>query len=230
MQWFTRVYFLCNSRFYNPIIIYWETTFHAAPMRFDIVLFWLSCQNSNGVNFYNILTQEPDEKHLYSAGENYIGKRLCPTHKNSSIFRFTLISVLFFPLSTSSADTSPHSSPPRTIAEWADEWTNQEETGHHSPECHLGRYCIYAVDSVPFLQYFFPSSFMYCVISFVLAVCPGQAEEVFSYMAGDFMKPVVDIVDQLLTAGVNVTVYNGQLDLIVDTMGNLLKANSSFLC
>lgn len=36
------------------------------------------------------------------------------------------------------------------------------------------------------------------------------------------MKPVVDIVDQLLTAGVNVTVYNGQLDLIVDTMGNSL--------
>lgn len=41
-------------------------------------------------------------------------------------------------------------------------------------------------------------------------------------MAGDFMRPVVDVVDQLLTAGVNVTVYNGQLDLIVDTMGNLL--------
>lgn len=47
----------------------------------------------------------------------------------------------------------------------------------------------------------------------------GQAEEVFTNMAGDFMKPVVDIVDQLLTAGVKVTVYNGQLDLIVDTMG-----------
>lgn len=42
-------------------------------------------------------------------------------------------------------------------------------------------------------------------------------------MAGDFMRPVVDVVDQLLTAGVNVTVYNGQLDLIVDTMGNLLS-------
>ena len=33
------------------------------------------------------------------------------------------------------------------------------------------------------------------------------------------MKPVVSIVDELLEAGVNVTVYNGQLDLIVDTMG-----------
>ncbi|KAM9780660.1 retinoid-inducible serine carboxypeptidase [Neosynchiropus ocellatus] len=47
----------------------------------------------------------------------------------------------------------------------------------------------------------------------------GQSEDVFSYMSGDFMKPVVDIVDKLLSAGVNVTVYNGQLDLIVDTMG-----------
>lgn len=43
-------------------------------------------------------------------------------------------------------------------------------------------------------------------------------------MAGDFMRPVVDIVDQLLMAGVNVTVYNGQLDLIVDTMGNAAPA------
>ncbi|XP_034045575.1 retinoid-inducible serine carboxypeptidase [Thalassophryne amazonica] len=50
----------------------------------------------------------------------------------------------------------------------------------------------------------------------------GQAEKVFSNMAGDFMRPVVDIVDQLLTAGINVTVYNGQLDLIVDTMGQEL--------
>lgn len=38
-------------------------------------------------------------------------------------------------------------------------------------------------------------------------------------MVEDFMKPVIDIVDQLLAASVNVTVYNGQLDLIVDTMG-----------
>lgn len=33
------------------------------------------------------------------------------------------------------------------------------------------------------------------------------------------MKPAVSIVDELLEAGINVTVYNGQLDLIVDTMG-----------
>ncbi|KAF4012002.1 hypothetical protein G4228_003861 [Cervus hanglu yarkandensis] len=47
----------------------------------------------------------------------------------------------------------------------------------------------------------------------------GQATSVFLNMEGDFMKPVISIVDELLEAGVNVTVYNGQLDLIVDTMG-----------
>ncbi|KAM4034109.1 retinoid-inducible serine carboxypeptidase [Anomaloglossus baeobatrachus] len=47
----------------------------------------------------------------------------------------------------------------------------------------------------------------------------GQAAMVFENMAGDFMKPVVDVVDELLSAGINVTVYNGQLDLIVDTVG-----------
>lgn len=49
--------------------------------------------------------------------------------------------------------------------------------------------------------------------------CAGQATNVFLNMEGDFMKPVISIVDELLEAGVNVTVYNGQLDLIVDTMG-----------
>ncbi|XP_041073047.1 retinoid-inducible serine carboxypeptidase [Carcharodon carcharias] len=47
----------------------------------------------------------------------------------------------------------------------------------------------------------------------------GQSGDVFSNMEGDFMKPVIDIIDKLLLAGVNVTVYNGQLDLIVDTLG-----------
>ncbi|XP_039097098.1 retinoid-inducible serine carboxypeptidase isoform X2 [Hyaena hyaena] len=47
----------------------------------------------------------------------------------------------------------------------------------------------------------------------------GQSASVFQNMEGDFMKPVISVVDELLEAGVNVTVYNGQLDLIVDTMG-----------
>lgn len=41
------------------------------------------------------------------------------------------------------------------------------------------------------------------------------------------MKPVIDVVDELLAAGVNVTVYNGQLDLIVDTIGEL---RARYLC
>ncbi|CAO2580300.1 Retinoid-inducible serine carboxypeptidase [Lemmus lemmus] len=47
----------------------------------------------------------------------------------------------------------------------------------------------------------------------------AQSSYVFISMEGDFMKPAVHIVDELLEAGVNVIVYNGQLDLIVDTMG-----------
>lgn len=44
------------------------------------------------------------------------------------------------------------------------------------------------------------------------------------------MKPVVDVVDQLLSAGVNVTVYNGQLDLIVDTMGESAAERQASSC
>uniref|UniRef100_A0A8C9NZ83 Carboxypeptidase n=1 Tax=Spermophilus dauricus TaxID=99837 RepID=A0A8C9NZ83_SPEDA len=47
----------------------------------------------------------------------------------------------------------------------------------------------------------------------------AQSSSVFLNMEGDFMKPVISIVDELLEAGVNVTIYNGQLDLIVDTIG-----------
>ncbi|XP_034959731.2 retinoid-inducible serine carboxypeptidase [Zootoca vivipara] len=47
----------------------------------------------------------------------------------------------------------------------------------------------------------------------------GQSKDVFANMAEDFMKNVIDIVDDLLAAKVNVTVYNGQLDLIVSTIG-----------
>lgn len=47
-----------------------------------------------------------------------------------------------------------------------------------------------------------------------------QAGAVFSALAGDFMKPVTDIVELLLnTTDIKVAVYNGQLDLIVDTPG-----------
>jgi serine carboxypeptidase 1 len=48
----------------------------------------------------------------------------------------------------------------------------------------------------------------------------GQALSVFVNLSEDFMKPVVDIVDLLLNSTkLDVVVYNGQLDLIVDTLG-----------
>ncbi|MEQ2284951.1 hypothetical protein AMECASPLE_026904 [Ameca splendens] len=117
-------------------------------------------QNTNGVNFYNILTQEPDDKLASSAGENFISlqarRHIHPLHKQS------LSELMNGPIRKKLAII------PQNVT-WG-----------------------------------------------------GQAEKVFSNMAGDFMRPVVDIVDQLLMAGVNVTVYNGQLDLIVDTMGQEL--------
>lgn len=48
----------------------------------------------------------------------------------------------------------------------------------------------------------------------------GQSGAVFSAQSGDFMTPVVDIVDDLLKDGrLAITVYNGQLDLICCTSG-----------
>ncbi|XP_060586124.1 retinoid-inducible serine carboxypeptidase-like [Ruditapes philippinarum] len=48
----------------------------------------------------------------------------------------------------------------------------------------------------------------------------GQSSEVFATQSGDFMKPVVDIVDDLIqNTDLEVVVYSGQLDLIVDTIG-----------
>ncbi|XP_035511236.1 retinoid-inducible serine carboxypeptidase [Morone saxatilis] len=117
-------------------------------------------QNTNGVNFYNILTQEPDDKLASSAGEDFISlqmrRHIRPLHSQS------LSELMNGPI--------------------------RKKLGIIPQNVTWG----------------------------------GQAEQVFSNMAGDFMRPVVDIVDQLLTAGVNVTVYNGQLDLIVDTMGQEL--------
>ncbi|KAM9783804.1 retinoid-inducible serine carboxypeptidase isoform 1-T1 [Syngnathus typhle] len=117
-------------------------------------------QNTNGVNFYNILSQTSEDNVVSSAGNNLI-----------------------------SIQASRHIRPLQ--AQSLSELMNGpiREKLHIIPEN---------------------------------VTWGGQAEEVFTYMAGDFMKPVVDIVDQLLTAGVNVTIYNGQLDLIVDTLGQEL--------
>jgi len=48
----------------------------------------------------------------------------------------------------------------------------------------------------------------------------GQSKLVFEALEGDFMKPVIRVVESLLNnTPIAVNVYNGQLDLIVDTMG-----------
>uniref|UniRef100_A0A1W7RAV1 Carboxypeptidase n=1 Tax=Hadrurus spadix TaxID=141984 RepID=A0A1W7RAV1_9SCOR len=50
----------------------------------------------------------------------------------------------------------------------------------------------------------------------------GQSADVFTALQTDFMKPVVDEVDYLLNrTHLKVIIYNGQLDLIVDTIGTL---------
>ncbi|CAN9505341.1 unnamed protein product [Ophioblennius macclurei] len=117
-------------------------------------------QNTNGVNFYNILTQEPDEGVKYAAEEDYIS--LQTRRHIRPLYRQSLSQLMNGPIRKKLAII------PQNVT-WG-----------------------------------------------------GQAEEVFSSMSGDFMKPVVNVVDQLLAAGVNVTIYNGQLDLIVDTMGQEL--------
>ncbi|KAJ6331321.1 hypothetical protein OIU76_009826 [Salix suchowensis] len=56
----------------------------------------------------------------------------------------------------------------------------------------------------------------------------GQGGLVFQALIGDFMKPRIQEckyllfilhVDELLAKGINVTIYNGQLDLICSTKG-----------
>ncbi|XP_071764923.1 retinoid-inducible serine carboxypeptidase [Centroberyx gerrardi] len=117
-------------------------------------------QNTNGVNFYNILTQEPDEELATSAGRDFLS--LLMRHHIRPLHSQSLSQLMNGPI--------------------------RKKLGIIPQNVTWG----------------------------------GQAEEVFSSMAGDFMRPVVDVVDQLLTTGVNVTIYNGQLDLIVDTMGQEL--------
>ncbi|KMZ69138.1 serine carboxypeptidase-like 51 [Zostera marina] len=69
------------------------------------------------------------------------------------------------------------------------------------------------------------SDFMNGVIRKKLKIIPnnvswgGQDNLVFNAMATDFMKPRINEVDELLSRGVDVTVYNGQIDLICATKG-----------
>lgn len=54
----------------------------------------------------------------------------------------------------------------------------------------------------------------------------SQSGEVFDTLAGDFMKPVVHIVEKVLNeTTVKVVAYNGQLDLICSTPGTIKWIN-----
>lgn len=46
-----------------------------------------------------------------------------------------------------------------------------------------------------------------------------QSDSVYNALVNDFMKPRIDEIDELLSYGINVTVYNGQLDVICSTNG-----------
>ncbi|VAH09204.1 unnamed protein product [Triticum turgidum subsp. durum] len=50
-------------------------------------------------------------------------------------------------------------------------------------------------------------------------VWQAQSSSVYYALINDFMKPRIQEVDELLSYGVNVTVYNGQLDVICSTVG-----------
>ncbi|XP_027120538.1 serine carboxypeptidase-like 51 [Coffea arabica] len=47
----------------------------------------------------------------------------------------------------------------------------------------------------------------------------GQSNSVFEALKGDFMRPRISEVDELLAKGINVSIYNGQFDLICATKG-----------
>ncbi|PAN49319.1 hypothetical protein PAHAL_9G440700 [Panicum hallii] len=47
----------------------------------------------------------------------------------------------------------------------------------------------------------------------------AQSDSVYFALVNDFMKPRINEIDELLSYGINVTVYNGQLDMICSTDG-----------
>lgn len=47
----------------------------------------------------------------------------------------------------------------------------------------------------------------------------AQQADVFKYQSEDFMKPVISDVSKLLKYGLKVVIYQGQLDMICDTLG-----------
>ncbi|MCL7043710.1 hypothetical protein MKW94_021323, partial [Papaver nudicaule] len=99
-------------------------------------------------------------------------------------------------------------------------------TAHSSKEESLKRYSKYLdLKKSSSGNSFNLASFMNGIIKKKLKIIPdnvkwgGQSGLVFSAFEGDFMTPRINEVDMLLAEGVNVTIYNGQLDLICATKG-----------
>lgn len=156
----------------------------AALVVWRSLVFAFSRQNTNGVNFYNILTQEPEEK-LGSPAEDFICKMLAATATAQQFLIRTAHSLWwhagwrfvrsFYSALASSAGSPSYPPPPQAITERADERSNQEETAHHPPECHLGRYStvlqtlhsrsqkLFIVLFCFFWCFFFPPPFLYFV-------------------------------------------------------------------
>uniref|UniRef100_A0A672FER0 Carboxypeptidase n=1 Tax=Salarias fasciatus TaxID=181472 RepID=A0A672FER0_SALFA len=213
-------------------------------------------QNTNGVNFYNILTQQPDDR-LSSPDDDFICetlllllssitvKKVSDDYSSSSssssspsssplLFLLLFLLLLFLllllplllppplpPLPPPPPPLPPPLPPPPPPPPLPPPLPPPPPPPPPPPALQTRRHLrpLYRQSL---------SELMNGPIRKKLGIVPqnvtwgGQAEQVFSSMSGDFMRPVVDVVDRLLAAGVNVTVYNGQLDLIVDTLGQEL--------
>ncbi|GLJ05095.1 hypothetical protein SUGI_0010830 [Cryptomeria japonica] len=90
---------------------------------------------------------------------------------------------------------------------------------------HYLRYLNFKTNSKKDESNFDLQAFMNGVIREKLKIIPpsikwgAQSGLVFEALGNDFMKSTVDEVDELLSRGEKVTIYNGQLDLICATMG-----------
>ena len=69
------------------------------------------------------------------------------------------------------------------------------------------------------------ANFMNTAIRKKLRIIPSsvkwgaQAENVFKYQSDDLLRPVIKEVDYLLSQGLKVVVYQGQFDMLCDTVG-----------
>lgn len=184
-------------------------------MWFYEFLFLFSWQNTNGVNFYNILTQNPDESEKLSNSTGLICK--APTEGSQWSIRSSLLTAAVLCCFPSSAALQIHRHIKPLHRQPLSQLMNgpvREKLGIIPKNVTWGGTVFLTCTVLEEYLVLLPTKHVSC-----FSVHLGQAEEVFSNMAGDFMRPVVDVVDQLLNKGVNVTVYNGQLDLIVNTMG-----------